>query len=131
MPDSSSTIPQHTPPGDLRRSIRRHLLALDDTDTSFHAELLDSFLDTAETLLDDLKTHCERQNADGLHTAAHTLKSSAQVVGLLHLAALCKSLEMKTLNRPFSDELIPHVAAIEVAYRAAHDDLLFIRDDSR
>jgi two-component system, sensor histidine kinase and response regulator len=60
------------------------------------------YLDTAPKLLRALRIALDAHDAIGIHTAAHSLKSSSASLGALELAHLCKELEtmgrMQTLN---------------------------------
>ncbi len=87
-------------------------------------------MDTAEGLLASLKACHASRDVLGLHNIAHNFKSSAHVVGLKHLAALCKSLEMKTSNNLYSEDFEWYAAAIIKSYQDALEDLLAVRDES-
>ena len=46
-------------------------------------------------LLHKLKTALDQGNADGVHRAAHSLRSSSAMLGACSFAALCEDLETK------------------------------------
>jgi len=103
----------------LRRAIRRHLLDLDDAAPDFLAALLESYLETTPTLLESLVAHRNRRDAPGLHNAAHSLKSSSQVIGHMRLASYCKALEASSRDAPFSEPMAGYVELIVAEYRVA------------
>ncbi|GIV61331.1 MAG: hypothetical protein KatS3mg044_0197 [Rhodothermaceae bacterium] len=80
----------------LQQTILQRLLALDDGDPAFLADLLESFLSTTPEILAAMQEHWAQRDAEGLHNQAHTLKSSAQLIGLDRLAGLCLHLEQAT-----------------------------------
>jgi HPt (histidine-containing phosphotransfer) domain-containing protein len=57
------------------------------------AELIDSFLETAQPLLIRLRQGVAQGNAAEVRAAAHTLKSSGNDFGATRLAELCQQLE--------------------------------------
>ncbi len=59
----------------------------------FINELVDTFLDDAPRLLDELKSGLAEGNADSFRRAAHSLKSNAATFGASRLAELAKDLE--------------------------------------
>ncbi len=63
----------------------------------FINELIDTFLDDAPRLFEELKSAQESGNADSFRRAAHSLKSNAATFGAGQLAELAKELE--TLGR--------------------------------
>jgi HPt (histidine-containing phosphotransfer) domain-containing protein len=60
----------------------------------FINELIDTFLDDAPKLVDELKSALEANNADSFRRAAHSMKSNAATFGANELAMLAKELEM-------------------------------------
>ncbi len=63
----------------------------------FINELIDTFLEDAPRLFDELRSAQEAGNADTFRRAAHSLKSNAATFGATQLAELAKELE--TLGR--------------------------------
>jgi len=59
----------------------------------FINELIDTFLDDAPRLFDELKSGLAEGNADSFRRAAHSLKSNAATFGANQLAELAKALE--------------------------------------
>lgn len=59
----------------------------------FIIELIDTFLDDAPRLFDQLKSALEAGDADSFRRAAHSLKSNAATFGASQLAELAKALE--------------------------------------
>ena len=60
----------------------------------FINELIDTFLDDAPKLIDELRSSLEANNADSFRRAAHSMKSNAATFGANELAMLAKELEM-------------------------------------
>jgi HPt (histidine-containing phosphotransfer) domain-containing protein len=57
--------------------------------------LLLRYREESAQLLHKLKTALDQGNADGVHRAAHSLRSSSATLGARSLAALCEDLETK------------------------------------
>jgi HPt (histidine-containing phosphotransfer) domain-containing protein len=62
-------------------------------DEAFFAELVESFLDDAPHLLEDLRAAIDTSDAGGARLAAHSLKSLGRDFGATTLAEQCKQLE--------------------------------------
>lgn len=60
----------------------------------FMDELVDTFLDDAPKLLDQLKSALRQNDADSFRRAAHSIKSNGATFGAHHLAELAKELEL-------------------------------------
>ena len=60
----------------------------------FINELIDTFLEDAPKLMDELKSALHANNADTFRRAAHSMKSNAATFGASQLATLAKELEM-------------------------------------
>ncbi|HZY43885.1 MAG TPA: Hpt domain-containing protein [Anaerolineae bacterium] len=64
------------------------------TDSAFVMELIDTFLDDAPTMLNDLRQSLAEKNAEVFRRAAHSLKSNSASFGALHLSTQAKELEL-------------------------------------
>jgi HPt (histidine-containing phosphotransfer) domain-containing protein len=68
----------------------------------FIGELVETFLDDAPSLIDQMKNALASQDADAFRRAAHSMKSNAATFGAMGLSAQAKELEMlgrdKNLN---------------------------------
>ncbi len=115
----------------LRRSIRRHLLNLDDVVPDFLAALLESYLETTPTLIESLVEYRRKHDARGLHHSAHSLKSSSQVIGHMRLASYCKALELTSLDAPFTEPMAGYVELIVAEYRLARPVLVSLYEAFR
>jgi CheY-like chemotaxis protein/HPt (histidine-containing phosphotransfer) domain-containing protein len=62
-------------------------------DRAFVAELIATFLGEAPALLETIRGSLERDQAEELRRAAHTLKSNGRIFGATRLAELCQELE--------------------------------------
>jgi HPt (histidine-containing phosphotransfer) domain-containing protein len=78
----------------------------------FAAELVDTFLSEAPTLLDDLRAALETDDVDRFRRAAHSIKSNANVFGAPMLAEQARSLELGGMDGP-NDALTSHVQALD------------------
>jgi HPt (histidine-containing phosphotransfer) domain-containing protein len=59
----------------------------------FIKELIDTFLDDAPTMFEQMQTALAALDADSFRRAAHSLKSNANTFGATQLAVLAKELE--------------------------------------
>jgi HPt (histidine-containing phosphotransfer) domain-containing protein len=64
----------------------------------FVAELVDTFLEDAPSLLAELRSARADADADRFRRAAHSLKSNSQTFGASALAALARGLELRGLD---------------------------------
>jgi PAS domain S-box-containing protein len=98
-------------------------------DRAFVAELIGTFLREAPALLKTIRGALEREEADELRRAAHTLKSNGRIFGATRLAELCQDLEaMATAEtRPGAADLVAQLdreyARVEGALRAAGQEM--------
>jgi len=65
----------------------------DATGADFARELVDTFLEEAPAMLDDLRDALATSDADRFRRAAHSLKSNANTFGALTLGAMARELE--------------------------------------
>jgi HPt (histidine-containing phosphotransfer) domain-containing protein len=64
----------------------------------FVAELVETFLDEAPRLLDDLRGAYEKKDAEAFRRTAHSLKSNGNTFGARTFAAMAKDLEQGGMN---------------------------------
>jgi HPt (histidine-containing phosphotransfer) domain-containing protein len=69
------------------------------TGAEFAFELVDTFLQEAPTMLDDLRRGLAAQDADKFRRAAHSLKSNSNTFGALTLGAMARELELGGLAK--------------------------------
>lgn len=69
----------------------------DTTGEDFVRELVDTFLEEAPSMLDDLRDALGKRDADRFRRAAHSLKSNGNTFGALALGRLAKDLELAGL----------------------------------
>ena len=86
------------------------------------AELIESFLEEAPVLLDQMQRAADSSDRVVLGRAAHTLKSSARDFGAEQLSALCETLE-KSCREGLPDQAAAHVDVITAAYGPARHEL--------
>ncbi len=78
----------------LDHGVLDELLASLGGDTAFLAELIDTYLSDAPSLLAQLHSALTAQSADEFRRAAHTLKSSSASLGAYSLSATAKEMEL-------------------------------------
>ena len=79
------------------------------------AEVVDSYLEDSPQRLQTLVTAMHQVDANGVHRAAHALRSLSSAVGAIELPLLCQTLEeMGRNNRLENGEVI--LAAIQAEY---------------
>ena len=86
------------------------------------AELIESFLEEAPVLLDQMQRAADSSDRVVLGRAAHTLKSSARDFGAEQLSALCEALE-KSCREGLPDQAGADVDVIAAAYMSARHEL--------
>jgi HPt (histidine-containing phosphotransfer) domain-containing protein len=64
------------------------------TGAEFALELVDTFLQEAPHMLEDLRQALAAQDADRFRRAAHSLKSNSNTFGALALGAMARELEL-------------------------------------
>jgi HPt (histidine-containing phosphotransfer) domain-containing protein len=69
------------------------------TGGEFVLELVDTFLQEAPTMLNDLRDAQAAKDADKFRRAAHSLKSNSNTFGALTLGAMARELELGGLSR--------------------------------
>jgi histidine phosphotransfer protein HptB len=68
------------------------------TGADFALELVDTFLQEAPVMLDDLRRALAAKDPDKFRRAAHSLKSNGNTFGALALAAMARDLEITGLS---------------------------------
>ena len=69
------------------------------TGPEFALELVDTFLQEAPSMLDDLRSALAAADADKFRRAAHSLKSNSNTFGALTLGAMARELELGGLSK--------------------------------
>ncbi len=88
----------------------------------FINELIDTFLEDAPKIIDELKSALKADNVDSFRRAAHSMKSNAATFGASQLAALAKELEMLGKENKLH-ETGDRLRALEEAYQSASLEL--------
>ena len=86
---------------------------------AFVAELVDTFLEEAPTLLATLRAAYARHDAEAFRRAAHSLKSNSQTFGAAALGAMARTLELGGVG--LAD--LPALAALQSCYASAAEEL--------
>ncbi len=98
----------------------------DATGEEFAAELVNTFLDEAPGMIDELKAAAAAADADRYRRAAHSIKSNANTFGATALAELAKKVELGEL--PEAGDL-KDATALETALTTAATALRSLIDD--
>jgi HPt (histidine-containing phosphotransfer) domain-containing protein len=104
------------------------LLEITGGDPGFVDELIDTYLEDAETQLAALRQAALAGDAASMERPAHSLKSSSATVGAMALAELCRSLEADA-RAGVVDDAASRVAACDHAFARARRELLAGRPD--
>ena len=104
------------------------LLDITGGDLEFLDELVDTYLDDAETQLAALRQAVTDDDATAIMRPAHTLKSSSANVGAMAVSDLCRDLEADARTGVVPD-MAARVAACGIAVEEARAALLATRAD--
>lgn len=88
----------------------------------FINELIDTFLEDAPKLIEEIRTSLAANNADTFRRAAHSMKSNAATFGAGQLAMLAKELEMLGKENRLN-ETGNRLKALEEAFASVRDEL--------
>ncbi len=88
----------------------------------FINELIDTFLEDAPKMIEEIKSALNANNADSFRRAAHSMKSNALTFGATQLAGLAKELEMLGKENRLSDSG-DKLKALEEAYASVREEL--------
>jgi signal transduction histidine kinase/CheY-like chemotaxis protein len=113
---------------EVQTSVRQQMAALHEDDPNFLADLLNSYLNTVPGLLHDMGQYLTGRNHAALLRAAHTLKSSSMLVGLMRLASLSKALELATRSEDATPTLLGHIRAISQEFQRVRPVLVHERE---
>jgi HPt (histidine-containing phosphotransfer) domain-containing protein len=92
----------------------------------FLAEVIDTFVADAPTLLETLRRSLEEGETEELRRSAHTLKSNGATLGAEPFAELCRELEQRAKDGRLGDA-DSLVASIEQEYGRLRDALAGLR----
>jgi GAF domain-containing protein/CheY-like chemotaxis protein/HPt (histidine-containing phosphotransfer) domain-containing protein len=89
--------------GPIDRSVLARLIEGSGGDEEFVSELIEQFLADAPVLIDAARAGLQRDDADEVRRAAHTLKSNAATFGALDLADSSRALEEAAKQRTLGE----------------------------
>ena len=121
-PSARPRCPDRWPPRSTQRR-SPNLLEMTGGDQAFVDELIDTYLEEGERLVEALARRRPRRAADDLVRPAHSLKSSSLNVGALELGELCRSLEEEARGGGVADP-VGRADAISAAFAEARTALL-------
>jgi HPt (histidine-containing phosphotransfer) domain-containing protein len=97
-------------------------------DKSALMELIETFLDESQTIIDEMKSSVPAKDLDTLRRGAHSMKSSSQDFGAIELSELNATLESQCKNGwPANAE--EQVSDISTHYQQAKDALISYLND--
>ena len=73
------------------------------TGAEFVVELVDTFLQEAPTMLEDLRRALAAKDAEKFRRTAHSLKSNSNTFGALTLGAMARELELGGVSKVIED----------------------------
>ena len=82
----------------------------DTAGADFVGELVDTFLEEAPLMLDELRSAHAARDADRYRRSAHSLKSNSLTFGALGLGAMARELELAGPGAPASDAAVESLA---------------------
>jgi HPt (histidine-containing phosphotransfer) domain-containing protein len=94
----------------------------------FLAEVIEAFLADAPALIASLRSSLERDDAEELRRAAHTLKSNGSTLGAMAFAELCRTVEQHAKDGRL-DGVSQLVDRIERNYPALQEALAALRSE--
>ena len=106
------------------------LLRVVDGNTEVLQLLIDSFLEDAPGLVDQMQQAVSEHDSETLRRAAHTLKSNCADFGAVEMSAQCKEVEAKAKEDDWTD-MEPLVAEIVTSYDAVAQALLELAERNR
>jgi HPt (histidine-containing phosphotransfer) domain-containing protein len=77
------------------------------TGADFARELVDTFLEEAPAMLNDLRNALEHNDADRFRRAAHSLKSNSHTFGALTLGSMARELELTSVAKVRENDAQP------------------------
>lgn len=89
------------------------------TGAEFALELVDTFLQEAPTMLDELRRALAAQDADKFRRTAHSLKSNSNTFGALALGTMARELEITGVTNVIASGGRPLDALIQEYSRVA------------
>lgn len=92
------------------------------SDADFINELIDTFLEDAPQLIEEIKSALSANNPDSFRRAAHSLKSNAATFGANQLSMLAKDLEILGKENKLH-ETGNRLKDLEEAYAAVREEL--------
>jgi HPt (histidine-containing phosphotransfer) domain-containing protein len=96
------------------------------TGAEFTQELVDTFLEDAPSMLDDLRHALAAQDADKFRRAAHSLKSNCNTFGALTMGAMARELELTHVSKVMEGGA-QKLAALSDEYARVADALTDLR----
>ncbi|MBP7962897.1 MAG: Hpt domain-containing protein [Caldilineaceae bacterium] len=97
---SQSSLPQILPgpPHPLRQAALDDLRELTDNNDDLFFQLVETYLDSASTLLGTLPDAAARDDAAKARAAAHDIKSMSAMFGAMELSELARELEQRGID---------------------------------
>jgi HPt (histidine-containing phosphotransfer) domain-containing protein len=109
--------------GPIDEATFANLLDMTGGDQAFVDELVDTYLEEGERLVEDLIVAATTNDVAAMVRPAHSMKSSSLNVGALELGELCRSLE-ENARSGFVEDPVARADAIKIAFADARAALL-------
>ncbi len=98
-----------------------------DTSDALLKKIITLYLDSSLNLMKSIREAAERNDADALNHAAHTLKSSSAYLGAMTLSSMSKELEIKGRDKTL-DGVTAGLATLEHEYQRVRNALTKLLD---
>jgi PAS domain S-box-containing protein len=105
-----------------RKALQTILDMIAGDNSQLLADLINSYLDDAPKLLQNMQNALAKQNVVEMQHSAHTLKSASATLGAMHLAELCRKLETTQLSEPI-EVWAEQVANVQAEYAKVETSL--------
>ena len=106
----------------MERIDRSVLAGLSETvGEDFVEELIDTFLEEAPGMIDEMEQALSGSDADKFRRAAHSLKSNANTFGAIELAEIARGLEY--MAREDNLDVVDRLQALKDAYEIVAEEL--------
>ena len=94
---------------------------------AFVIDIIDTFLNTSEQLVDALYTSLINNDLPTFTRSAHTLKSNSAIFGAAYLSGLSKELEAAGKSGNMTASLLPVMDQLKVEYKQVCRELAALR----
>lgn len=109
---SQTNVGDHRNGSEMNLVDTRRLADLEESLGDGLGDVIDTYLEDAPRLIDEIEAAGRRSDLDNVHRLAHSLKSSSGIFGARALAALCYEIEQRVAGgQPVGEEDIQALRA--------------------